>query len=48
MTKTMCKKKQGGINKIKEKEAKFICKSCAQKAHKKKHLCKPKKLKISA
>lgn len=48
MTKTMCQKKQKGKDKIKTKEAKFRCKSCAQKANKKKHLCKPKKLKVSA
>jgi len=44
----MCKKNREGINKIKKKEQKFVCKSCGQKSHKKKHLCKPKKLKISA
>ncbi len=43
MTKTMCKKTKGKKEKITKKEAIYICKSCRQTAHKKKHLCKPKK-----
>jgi hypothetical protein len=39
----MCKKSKDKKEKIRKKEAVYLCKSCKQTAREKKHLCKPKK-----
>lgn len=44
MTKTMCKKSMQKRRKILSREPVFYCKNCDEKAHKMKHLCKPKKI----
>lgn len=44
MTKTICKKSKDDLLKVREKDAKYRCKSCGETAHKEKHLCKPKKI----
>lgn len=46
MTKTMCKKSKDKKRKVGSFEKRYKCKSCSQTAHKKKHLCKPKKIKV--
>ena len=44
MSKTMCKKKGSEILVIRQKKAKYKCKSCGETAPKEKYLCKPKKM----
>lgn len=41
MTKTICKAGKEKKRKIREKNPKYTCKSCKEKAHKEKYLCKP-------
>lgn len=44
MAKTMCKTKDPEKRNKKAQDPNFKCKNCGREAHKKKHLCKPKKL----
>ena len=48
MAESMCKKKKKDRKKVMEKEARFYCRKCNFTAHKKKHLCDPKKLKAAS
>jgi hypothetical protein len=47
MADSMCRKKKKDRKKVMKKPAEYVCKNCDFTAHKKKNLCKPKKLKIA-
>lgn len=45
MSKTMCQTKDAKKRAEKQADPKFVCARCGQQVHKKKHVCKPEKLK---
>jgi len=47
MGKTLCDLKPAEKQEKQAKELMYECKKCGEKAHKEKHLCKPKKIKVA-